>query len=101
MSTVVAAGIAIVIPLAGVPALLIAGGLLTGLAFPGMADLAGPDPRRGSGLAFAADEAGAAVAALLIGILAIPWAGLTATAAGIAVLQLAAIPAVVVALRRR
>ena len=101
MSTLVATGIAIVIPLAGVPALLIAGGLLTGLAFPGMADLAAPDPRRGSGLAFAADEAGAAVAALLIGILAIPWAGLTATAAGIAVLQLAAIPAVVVALRRR
>ena len=101
MSTLVAAGIAIEIPLAGVPALLIAGGLLTGLAFPGMADLAAPDPRRGSGLAFAADEAGAAVAALLIGILAIPWAGLTATAAGIAVLQLAAIPAVVVWLRRR
>ena len=101
MSALVAAGIAIVIPLVAVPALLIAGGLLTGLAFPGMAELAGSGPRRGAGIAFAADEAGAAVAALLIGILAIPWAGLTATAAGIAVLQLAAIPAVVVGLRRR
>jgi hypothetical protein len=100
MSALVAAGIAIVIPLVAVPALLIAGGLLTGLAFPGMAELAGRGARRGAGLAFAADEAGAAAAALLIGILAIPWAGLTATAAGIAVLQLAAIPAVVVGLRR-
>ena len=101
ISMLIAAGIAIMIPLAAVPALLITGGLLTGLSFPGMAELAGPGPRRGAGLAFAADEAGAAVAALLIGILAIPWAGLTATAAGIAVLQLAAIPAVVVGLRRR
>jgi len=101
MSALVAAGIAIVIPLVAVPALLIAGGLLTGLAFPGMAELAGRGARRGAGLAFAADEAGAAAAALLIGILAIPWAGLTATAAGIAVLQLAAIPAVAVGLRKR
>ena len=101
LSALVAAGIAILIPLAAVPALLIAGGLLTGLAFPGMAELAGRGPRRGAGMAFAADEAGAAVAALLVGILAIPWAGLTATAAGIAVLQLAAIPTAVVALRRR
>jgi len=101
MSALVASGIAIVIPLAAVPALLIAGGLLTGLAFPGMAQLAGRGPRQGAGIAFAADEAGAAVAALLIGILAIPWAGLAATAAGIAVLQLAAIPAVVVGLRKR
>ena len=101
MSALVATGIAIVVPLAAIPALLIAGGLLTGLAFPGMAELAGRGPRRGAGIAFAADEAGAAVAALLVGILAIPWAGLTATAAGIAVLQLAAIPAVVVALRKR
>ena len=46
-------------------------------------------------------EAGAAFAALLLGILAIPWAGFTATAIGLAILQLAAVPAVVVALRRR
>jgi len=101
LSALVAAGVAIVIPLAAVPALLIAGGFLTGLAFPGMAQLTGRGTRHGAGIAFAADEAGAAVAALLVGILAIPWAGLTATAAGIAVLQLAAIPAVVAGLRKQ
>ncbi len=101
LSGLVAAGIAILAPMAVVPLLLIVGGLLTGLAFPGMAQLAGRGPRQGAGIAFAADEAGAAVAALLIGILAIPWAGLAATAAGIAVLQVAAIPVVVVALRKR
>ena len=101
MSVLVAAGIAILVPMVAVPSLLVGSGLLTGLAFPGMAQLAGRGPRQGAGIAFAADEAGAAVAALLIGILAIPWAGLAATAAGIAVLQVAAIPAVVVALRKR
>ena len=56
--------------------------------------------RRRAGVVFAADEAGAALAALVIGVFAIPWAGLTATALGLATLQIAAIPAVVVALRR-
>jgi hypothetical protein len=57
--------------------------------------------RHGAGVAFAADEAGAAFAALIVGILSIPWAGMAATAVGLAILELAALPAVVVALRRR
>ena len=102
LSVLVAAGAAVHSPLVAVPVLLIAGGGLTGAAFPGMAELAARGrTRRGAGIAFAADEAGAAFAALLLGILAIPWAGFTATAAGLAILQLAAVPAVVVALRRR
>ena len=45
--------------------------------------------------------AGAAAAALMIGIFAIPWAGMTAVAVGLAILQLAAIPTVFIALRGR
>ena len=102
LSILVAGGIGIRAPLLAVPVLLVAGGLLTGIAFPGMAELtAGARTRRGAGIAFAADEAGAAGAALVVGILAIPWAGLAATAAGLALLQLAAVPAVILALRRR
>jgi hypothetical protein len=100
LSLLIAAGIAIHLPLVAVPCLLIAGGALTGAAFPGLAALSGHGPRRSAGIAFAADEAGAAAGALVVGIVAIPWAGLTATALGLAFLSLAAIPAVVVALRR-
>jgi hypothetical protein len=100
LSLLIAAGIAIHLPLVAVPCLLIAGGALTGAAFPGLAALSGHRPRRSAGIAFAADEAGAAAGALVVGIVAIPWAGLTATALGLAALSLAAIPAVVVALRR-
>ncbi len=89
------------LPVLLVPALLVVSGLLTGAAFPGVAQLAGRgEQRTGAGVAFAADEAGAAGAALLVGILALPWAGLTATAASLAVLGGAAIPAAVVAARR-
>ena len=102
LSILVAGGIGVWAPLLTVPILLIAGGLLTGAAFPGMAELtAGARTRRGAGIAFAADEVGAAGAALVVGILAIPWAGLAATAAGLALLQLAAVPAVVATLRRQ
>jgi hypothetical protein len=82
------------LPLIWVPALLVAGGVLTGAAFSGVAELAGRgETRRGSGISFAADEAGAAVAALVVGIVALPWAGSAATALGLAVLGLAAVPA--------
>jgi predicted membrane-bound spermidine synthase len=97
---VIAAGVAIRVPLAGVPAFLAVGGGLTGAAFPGLVGLSGRDTRRSTGIAFAADEIGAAAGALVVGIVAIPWAGLTATALGLAVLSLAAIPAVIVSLRR-
>lgn len=100
LSVSVAAGLPMRFPVVAVPGLLVAGGVLTGAAFPGIADLAARGhARRGAGIAFAADEAGAAIAAFVIGIIALPWAGLTATATGLAVLELAAIPAVVVAVR--
>jgi spermidine synthase len=84
-----------------VPLLLVLGGVLTGAAFPALSELAGRGGvRRGAGIAFAADEAGAAAAALVVGILALPWAGLVATATGLAILELAALPAVILALRR-
>lgn len=70
------------------------------MAFPGLTALSGLESRRGAGIAFAADEVGAAAGALVVGIIAVPWAGLTATAWGLAALQVAAIPAVFVALRR-
>jgi spermidine synthase len=100
LSLLIAGGIAIRFPVLTVPVLLTVGGALTGAAFPGLTVLSSRDSRRGAGLAFAADETGAAAGALIVGIVAISWAGLTATALGLAVLSLAAIPAVVVALRR-
>jgi hypothetical protein len=101
LSVLTAVGIQIRLPAVLVPCMLLFGGLLTGAAFPGIAELAGRGHvRRGAGLAFAADEAGAAGAALVIGILALPWAGMTATALGLAVLGAAAIPSVVVSIRR-
>jgi spermidine synthase len=93
LSALLAAGVAFHLPALTVPILLAAGGALTGAAFAGVADLAGRgDTRRGAGVAFAADEAGAAIAALVVGIVALPWAGMTATAVGLALLGLAALP---------
>jgi len=100
LSGLIASGAAIHVPLVAVPMLLLAGGGLTGMAFPGMTALSGQASRRSAGIAFAADEAGAAAGALVVGIIAIPWSGLTATAIGLAFLSLAAIPSVVVSLRR-
>jgi len=97
LSMILATGFSDLAPLPLVPALLVIGGALTGAAFPGLGDLASrKSGRRGAGLAFAADEIGAAAAALVIGTIAIPSIGMTATAVGLAVLGLAAIPAVVV-----
>ncbi len=91
-SLMIASGLPVLAPLLLVPTLLIIGGALTGGAFPGLAELAGAE-RRGAGLAFAADEAGAALAALTIGTAALPWFGMTTTALGLAGLGLAALPA--------
>ena len=94
LSLLLATGVAVRAPIFLVPAFLAGGGILTGAAFPGLGELAGRGSgRRGAGLAFAADEMGAAVAALVIGTVAIPWVGMTATAVGLAVLGLAAVPA--------
>jgi hypothetical protein len=96
LSMTLATGLSDRAPLALVPVLLVIGGFLTGAAFPGLGELASRGSgRRGAGLAFAADEIGAAAAALVIGAAAIPAIGMTATACGLAVLGLAAIPAVV------
>ncbi len=81
------------------PVLLASAGALTGAAFPRLAAFSRDDTRRGAGIAFAADEVGAAIGAVVVGIIAIPWAGLTATALGLGVLVLAAIPAVLVTAR--
>jgi len=95
LSLVLASGLSASAPLVLVPVLLVMGGAFTGAAFPGLGELASrKSGRRGAGIAFAADEIGAAAAALLIGTVAIPSIGMTATACGLAVLGLAAIPAV-------
>jgi hypothetical protein len=100
LSLGLAAGISLVSPGVTIPVLLAAGGALTGAAFPGLARLSSLDTRRSAGVAFAADEAGAAVAALTIGIFTVPLAGLTATAWWLAILQLAAVPVAFTALRK-
>ncbi len=100
LSGVLAAGCALSAPLLTIPPLLAAGGLLTGAAFPGLTRLGPQDQRRAAGVAFSADQAGASAAALVIGILMVPWAGMTATSLGLGVLQLAAVPLVLAALRR-
>ncbi len=95
LSLLLATGLAARAPLALVPILLVMAGILTGAAFPGLGELASrTSGRRGAGLAFAADELGAAAAALVIGTVAIPSIGMTATAVGLALLGLAAIPVV-------
>jgi len=100
LSAVLASGLPTAVPRLAVPPLLALGGAITGAAFPGIARLAGGDrTRTGAGLAFAADEAGAAVAALVVGLLAIPWAGLRATAAGVGALDLAVAAALLLSRR--
>ena len=101
VSVVIAIGVAVRTPLLTIPPLLLSAGLLTGIAFPGMTALIHDTTRRSPGVVFAADEAGAASAALMIGVFAIPWAGLTAVAIGLAILQLAAIPPLMIAQHRR
>ena len=84
-----------------VPLLIVAGGL-TGAAFPSVAVLAGGrSSSRGAGRGFAADEVGAAVAALAIGLLVVPWAGIAAGGATLAVLEVGAAAALLLAARRR
>jgi len=100
LSLLIAGGPAIRYPLIGVPLMLGIGGALTGAAFPALTALGGGDVRRTAGVTFAADEVGAAVGALIVGMFAISWAGLTATAWGLATLQISAIPAVIMTLRR-
>ena len=94
VSLLIAAGIPLRAPGVLVPVFLAVAGVLTGAAFPGLGALAGGhSARRGAGIAYSADELGAALTALVIGTAAIPWFGMTWSAVGLAVLGLAAIPA--------
>ena len=94
VSLVIATGFPLRAPGVLVPVFLALSGILTGAAFPGLGALAGGNStRRGAGIAYSADELGAALAALIIGTAAIPWLGMTWSAVGLAVLGLAAIPA--------
>ncbi len=100
VSLAIAAGLPLVFPRVAVVSLLLAGGALTGVAFPSVARLAGPStPRRGAGRGFAADEVGAAVAALLVGLVVLPWAGLASGALGLAALGSAAAAALLLVAR--
>ncbi len=101
LSLAIAAGAALAWPrLAIVPMLALAGGL-TGSAFPAVASLAGAGVRKGAGRGFAADEIGAGAAALLVGIILLPWAGMAAACLGIAALEAGAAAALLLAVRPR
>lgn len=94
VSLLIAFGFPLRSPIVLVPLIMTICGVLTGAAFPALAILAGDgSSRRGAGIAFSADEIGAAVAALIIGTAAIPVVGMTWSALGLALLGLAAIPA--------
>lgn len=84
-----------------VPLLLLLAGGLTGAVFPAVAARAGRGaPRGGAGVSFAADEAGAAVSAAVVGIVALPALGAAWTAAGLAALSVAAAATLALATRR-
>jgi hypothetical protein len=101
VSLAIATGAPLAFPRASIVPLLLMGGALTGAAFPSVATLAGRRPRPiGAGRAFAADEAGAAAAALVAGLLVVPWAGIPAGGAMIAVLQAGSAAALLLAARR-
>ncbi len=101
LSAAIAAELPLRWPLAVVPLLLV-GGALTGAAFPGIAALlGGSDERRGAGRGFAADEVGAGIAAVGVGLVALPWVGMRPAAGGLAILCAAAALGVALAVRRR
>lgn len=90
LSALIAAGVALRFPRASVVPLLLAAGAITGMAFPPAARLAARrQPARAAGRGFGADEAGAALGALCIGLVALPWAGMSATGAGLALMAAA------------
>ena len=102
ISLVIATGAPLEFPRTTIVPLLLLGGGLTGAAFPAVSALAGRRAARvGAGRGFAADEAGAAAAALVAGLLVVPWAGIPAGGAMIAILQVGTAGALVVAARHR
>lgn len=94
LSLLIAAGIPLRWPRLTVVPLLVAAGALTGAAFPEVAARCSRETRAGAGRGFAADAAGAAFAALAVGLISLPWAGMIATALALgAVLAAAALAA--------
>jgi hypothetical protein len=101
LSLTVASGLPLLAPRSAIVPLLVVAGVLTGASFPALATRAGAgDSRRGAGRGFAADEIGAAVAALVVGLVLLPWAGFAATALSIAVVDGGAVLALTLANRR-
>jgi hypothetical protein len=98
LSVALAAGLARPSPAWTIPAMLVVAGLLGGATFTAAAQLLGTGQRTTAGLGLAADELGAAAGALLA-LVALLVVGMQATALGLAVLQLATLPAL--ALRAR
>lgn len=75
-----------------IPLLLASGGLITGAAFAGTALLAkGLSDETGIARAFAADEAGAALAALVVGVIGLPLVGTSTLATACGLICLAAV----------
>jgi predicted membrane-bound spermidine synthase len=101
LSGAVAGGAALAWPRTAIVPMLAVAGFLTGAAFPCVAALAAARDGDGAARGFAADEAGAAIAALAVGLVALPALGMTLTAVGVAVLQVAAALALLLAGRRR
>jgi len=102
ISLLIATGAPLAWPRTTIVPLLLLAGVLTGAAFPAVASLAGRgETRRGAGRGFAADEAGAGFAALTVGLLVLPWAGMTAVGLGIALLQGGTAAALALSARRR
>jgi hypothetical protein len=102
VSLAIGSGAPLAFPRAAIVPLLLLAGALTGAAFPSVASLAGGrSSARGVGRGFAADEVGAAVAALAVGLLVVLWAGIAWGGEMIATLEVGAAAALLLAARRR
>ena len=101
LSLVIATGAPLELPRTTIVPLLALGGALTGAAFPAVAALSSQrSGGGGAGRGFAADEIGAAAAALVVGLLIVPWAGIPVGGVMIAILQAGGAGALLVAARR-
>lgn len=101
VSLAVASGAPLAWPRVAIVPLLLVGGGCTGAAFPGLAALAGGgDERRGAGRGFAADELGAALGALGVGLFALPWLGTRGVGVALGGIMVAALAALLLGTRR-
>ena len=90
ISLAMATGVAWRWPRPVVPVLLLVGGALTGATFPLISARFEGATRHGAGRAWAGEEAGAAAAAMAIGIAVLPWAGIRPAALVLAVVAASA-----------